>query len=164
MMRGGASYRRCRWGNGVTLDAHRGPVERSGSRNGLPTICTAMCLVDQRRVEEENSGLEMRVLPSGSEDGSGTRSVGRMRVFERKNCSSVELTRKVQDKEMAGEQKMRVSSTKSRSRCASHNGKAPGGFNPGRQLPYIYVCVCVEYRHLYARLPNQESRVRSRSS
>lgn len=64
----------------------------------------------------------------------------------------------------AKEEKMRVSSSKSRSRCASHNGKARG-CNPGRHLPYIYVCVCVGVESIdmfvYARLSNQESRVRS---
>lgn len=57
------------------------------------------------------------------------------------------------------EEQMRVSSSKSGSRRASHNGKALTGLQPGRHLPRIYICVCVEYRHIcmptFPRTKNQ---------
>lgn len=38
---------------------------------------------------------------------------------------------------------MRVSSSKSGSHRAFHNGKALTGLQPARHLPYVYICVCV---------------------
>lgn len=63
---------------------------------------------------------------------------------------------------------MRVSSSKSGSHRAVHNGKALTGLQLGRHLPCvcIYMCVCVEYRHIcmptFPQTKNQ--RVHSRSS
>lgn len=65
-----------------------------------------------------------------------------MRVFERKNCSSVELTRKVQDKEMTGEEKMRVRLARAEAAVPLTTGRHRVGCDPGRHLPYICVCVC----------------------
>lgn len=101
----------------------------------------------------------MPVLSSGSEEGGGKRSVERMRVlssrpgrYTRQGRGAKLLVCRVDqesaEERMTGEEEMRISSSKSRSRRASHNGKAPGCNPPWGGTCHIYMCVGVEYRHV----------------